>query len=494
MKQAVANAPASAATMLSAQNAGGTLYRKCACGNHTTAGDSCDQCKKKNNGGVALMRYAATSDDSGLAVSQPGDALEREADAAAERIVGPGAMPAAPPMAIAAQLAGVPAVAPGRLVSSVLRGPSSPLPTAVRSFMEDGFGQDFSRVRVHHDAEAARSSAMVGAQAYTVGDRIIFGEGQFMPETPCGRRLLAHELTHVVQQTSGRASRMIARKGPEEDAACSKGHRKGEAVNVSGTPEQGTVVYLIWGTWKEGDNSDTFQRRTMQEWIAWRFGGINAQKSAAILSYAMDNIHGNVVGTAGCQIEITMDHKAMLDVRKLSGEAARDKAAADQKKAEAAAQSPAGDQSGTAPPATGDQEAKEPPGGGRATGDGKAGGSGPGGTIQGEPGKTDAGGLPSIGKFGPLSDAVGEDRLQDQYITTRIKPDVTVLTDPKRAELYLQILQHHTGRAISDADTKAAADGLDQAEVNKVVERQADAQGVDRIVRAGLPGVRTGRR
>ena len=64
--------------------------------------------------------------------------------------------------------------------------------------MEPHFGYDFSRVRVHSDPVARQSARDVNAEAYTVGDNVVFGGGGFMPATHEGRRLLAHELTHVI--------------------------------------------------------------------------------------------------------------------------------------------------------------------------------------------------------------------------------------------------------------------------------------------------------
>jgi Domain of unknown function (DUF4157) len=72
--------------------------------------------------------------------------------------------------------------------------------------MEDRFGHDFSGVRVHTDAQAAESSLAVEALAYTVGNNVVFGANQYAPNTNHGKQLLAHELTHVIQQTNGNAS------------------------------------------------------------------------------------------------------------------------------------------------------------------------------------------------------------------------------------------------------------------------------------------------
>jgi hypothetical protein len=86
------------------------------------------------------------------------------------------------------------------IVTEVVRSSGKPLDTAMRSFFEPRFGRDFSRVRVHTDARAAESAHAVAALAYTVGQHIGFASGQYAPATVEGRLLLAHELTHVVQQ------------------------------------------------------------------------------------------------------------------------------------------------------------------------------------------------------------------------------------------------------------------------------------------------------
>ena len=76
----------------------------------------------------------------------------------------------------------------------------SPLPSGVKGFMEPRFGADFSGVRIHTDQRAAQLSAGVNANAFTVGTHVFFGHGQYRPDTPGGKELIAHELTHTVQQ------------------------------------------------------------------------------------------------------------------------------------------------------------------------------------------------------------------------------------------------------------------------------------------------------
>ncbi len=93
------------------------------------------------------------------------------------------------------------------LVHTAITSPGKPLKPETRSFMESRFGQDFSQIRTHSDTRAAESAQALHASAYTLGQDIIFGAQQYAPETATGRWLLAHELSHVIQQRSvGEAS------------------------------------------------------------------------------------------------------------------------------------------------------------------------------------------------------------------------------------------------------------------------------------------------
>jgi hypothetical protein len=108
------------------------------------------------------------------------------------------------------------------IVHDVLRSSGQPLDRATRAFMEPRFGQDFSQVRVHTDARAAQSARAIDALAYTVGQNIVFGGGQYQPAMAAGRRLVAHELAHVVQQRQTRArtdSQSTVEMASPEDAA-----------------------------------------------------------------------------------------------------------------------------------------------------------------------------------------------------------------------------------------------------------------------------------
>ncbi len=186
------------------------LQRKCACGNPITTGGECAGCAKKKMG---LQRK--------LTIGASNDPLEQEADRIAGQVM---AMPAATAVSTAAsriqrasQQAGSMEIVPAS-VDHVLAGPGKPFDAVLQQDMEQRFGHDFSRVRVHTGSAAAQSAREVNAHAYTVRNDIVFGAGQFAPATHAGRRLLAHELTHVIQQSQQSAgiSPLIQRQ-PDKD-------------------------------------------------------------------------------------------------------------------------------------------------------------------------------------------------------------------------------------------------------------------------------------
>jgi hypothetical protein len=187
-----------------------------------------------------------------LSISEPGDASEREADRMAAAVMRMPELTA--PSSINAALVGdkrapvvqrrctqceeennvakvqgkeLPANSPQVLPlvpASVgaLKGGGSPLPAGTRAFFEPRFGADFSGVRVHADSQAAKTAGAINAKAFTVGRHIAFGAGHFSPDSQAGRHLLAHELSHVVQQTvtNPAAPGTIARQqqAPPDDA------------------------------------------------------------------------------------------------------------------------------------------------------------------------------------------------------------------------------------------------------------------------------------
>ena len=147
-----------------------------------------------------------------LSISEPGDIYEQEADHIAEQVMAApedSAVSGAPPriQRFTGHSTGEVGMAPAS-VDRVLASGGRPLDPALQQDMGQRFGHDFSRVRVHADAAAEQSAREVNAHAYTVGHDMVFGTGRFAPETHEGRRLIAHELTHVVQQTGADGNRV----------------------------------------------------------------------------------------------------------------------------------------------------------------------------------------------------------------------------------------------------------------------------------------------
>jgi hypothetical protein len=154
-----------------------------------------------------------------LTVNEPGDEYEQEADRIADQVIATPAHPdvsGAPPIQrFSGQLNGQQRDGASASVDQALASPGRPLEPTLRQDMEHCFGHDFSRVRVHSGALAEQSARNVDAHAYAVGHNIVFGAGRFAPVTQEGRRLIAHELTHVVQQsgsTSPTVQRQVDRK------------------------------------------------------------------------------------------------------------------------------------------------------------------------------------------------------------------------------------------------------------------------------------------
>jgi Domain of unknown function (DUF4157) len=137
------------------------------------------------------------------------------------------------------------ATAPGA-VYQTLRSPGQPLDASARAYFEPLFGHDLSGVRIHTGEQAAKSAQAAQAAAYTVGHNIVFGAGRYMPETSEGRRLLAHEIVHSVQQgfvpgpTAGRRLEM-SRPGDaaeQEAAQIAASITSGAAHGVVGPSQQ----------------------------------------------------------------------------------------------------------------------------------------------------------------------------------------------------------------------------------------------------------------
>lgn len=147
-----------------------------------------------------------------LMVGQPGNVYEQEADRVADAVMH---MPQPQVVQKTENSEDVQALAIDRqqyatgqaephtvppIVHEVLRAPGQPLDLKTRNLLESRFGHNFGQVRVHTDAKASESAEAVNAQAYTVGQDIVFRAGQYAPSTTTGMQLLTHEVVHVLQQ------------------------------------------------------------------------------------------------------------------------------------------------------------------------------------------------------------------------------------------------------------------------------------------------------
>ncbi|HET7461542.1 MAG TPA: DUF4157 domain-containing protein [Longimicrobium sp.] len=221
--------------------------QRCSCGG------SCPSCSAKKEEPPPLQAK--------LTVGAAGDAYEREADQVAEQVMrmpAPGSVESTAAPSVQRQgdeeeselqaqplVAGITPLPPGGVqragdddderelvqaksadgdphagreapaeASEILRSPGEPLDAGTRSFIEPRFGAGFEGVRVHTGASADVAARSVGARAYTVGNHVVFGAGEYTPGNDAGKRLLAHELTHVVQQGGAAEPPETARRTP----------------------------------------------------------------------------------------------------------------------------------------------------------------------------------------------------------------------------------------------------------------------------------------
>ena len=200
-----------------------------------------------------------------LTVNQPGDIYEQEADRVAAQVMrmpdpAAGVVRRCACGGVADESGECPACRAKRLglqrqsdaaggmtappsVHATLRAPGQPLDGGARAFMESRFGQDFGGVRVHTDSGAAASARAVGAQAYTVGQNVVFGEGRYAPGTTAGNTLIAHELAHVVQQGSS-----CSRSLKSEPRVARQSRNQVEVVRVS-CPNNSIEFITSSGSW-----------------------------------------------------------------------------------------------------------------------------------------------------------------------------------------------------------------------------------------------------
>ena len=241
-------------------HAGALLQRSCACGSATAPlSRECPDCNRKKR----LQTR--------LAIGASNDPLEQEADRVADQVLAAPANATVRGAPMRIQRLTRPAIegtdcAPAS-VDRVLASPGSPLAPALQQDMGRRFGYDFSQVRVHAGDAAAASARDVNARAYAIGQNIVFGADRYSPGTHEGRRLIAHELTHVVQQSgsdwnrSSKVQRQVAAAAAPAAAAATGGLTEEMLKQIARTLRG---AMQGWGTDEEAIYS-AFAGRTQEQ-------------------------------------------------------------------------------------------------------------------------------------------------------------------------------------------------------------------------------------
>jgi hypothetical protein len=199
-----------------------------------------------------------------FAIGAIDDPLEREADAVADHVMGmaePSPSVSTAPLRISRKCATCdedkqalqtkPARAPNAaiqvppIVHETLRSPGQPLDPTTREFFESRFGYDFSDVQIHTSPSAAESAERIGALAYTAGSQVVFGSGKYAPDSTASQHLLAHELTHVVQQTGATPMPCVVQRAPDKPKAEKAPFRDcTEATTLNSNPRRDLIKVL----------------------------------------------------------------------------------------------------------------------------------------------------------------------------------------------------------------------------------------------------------
>lgn len=280
------------------QPAQGMFQRRCACGNHALSG-VCEACAKSG-----LQRKSMMGSN---------DPMERQADQVADAIMHTNKLQTISPMA---RHTDAQALGASPLVNKVLLSSGNALDKATRSFFEPRFGHRFTDVRVHTDGQAADSAHAIGAKAYTAGRHIVFGKSQYAPYSNMGRRLLAHELTHVLQQDQTGIG-TIQRFAPEDAAEemVGKTFLLNADVTVSGkTLAKGSsVVITTWDNNKTTVKADAKSGgKTISVSLEKEFLTPQGDSKSGLYQY-----HAGVEGVekkyAGIESKITAQEKVVAD-------------------------------------------------------------------------------------------------------------------------------------------------------------------------------------
>lgn len=257
-----------------------------------------------------------------LRINEPGDEYEREADRVAAQVMqmpkgqSEGGVQQGHSRPLVQRPADQPSFASAEpappLVSNVLGAAGQPLDTATRAFFEPRFGHDFGFVRVHADQAAAASANAVNARAYTVGSHIAFAAGHYSPTTKPGQRLIAHELSHVLQQGASVAAGTVQRSPTDQPAQSSADPRQASSGDAGATQAitiDGETFHLVVITGSLTPESSAWRYRAdVQNYLSAYPNLGNGWWALIVRSAdgALCNIGGNCLGWA-------MGHFGLLD-------------------------------------------------------------------------------------------------------------------------------------------------------------------------------------
>jgi Domain of unknown function (DUF4157) len=257
-------------------------------------------------------------------LNTPGDTYEQEADRLADRVMRmPAASEGMPPGQVrrlvqteGSQASEVTHTGAPPLVHDVLRAPAQALDPVTRTSMERRFGYDFGKVRIHTDARAVESARDLRARAYTVGNDIVFAAGEYRPESEAGRRLLAHELAHVVQrkESAGPVIRRQAQNPLRGRSTFETVDYRDEAVVDAALIQSSLWPYIghkvTRGTRIEGGVTYLSRRAFEEAYIAHARRRGEAVKEAGDVRGFFDTVRGRIVAAVPAKLE-TLLHEGI---------------------------------------------------------------------------------------------------------------------------------------------------------------------------------------
>ena len=324
------------------------LQRDCGCGGACSDCGTAPKTEEPNHSDLQRNLALSAFVQAKLTVSRPGDRDEQEADRVADHVLRKvaatkstsGALDGEPTIQRAEDsatgdenAAGVPLIdqilsileqdgvqarseSEGFDVSNdfeseltVTKGGGEPIPTPAREEMESAFGADFSGVRLHTDSRAASMSRKISAHAFTHGNDIYFNDGMFSPSTDVGRHLLAHELTHTIQQGGNHVRRLSITRNRRDTGDCGSRRVRWIFTLDNPAPADGYIVQNVKALETiencPSNVSSISLAPTIQFWEAWKVNvGDTHEQLHSHFGYTDESSRSPATNTSGCQASL----------------------------------------------------------------------------------------------------------------------------------------------------------------------------------------------